>query len=285
MLSILYQTYGNEFYDFNIDKFYNYIKNGAKEYFDNFKNITASHIENRHLYMKKYIEEGLELNISDYLEKVRNNKKETKYKKKKIDKNQDYEIGAEDQLITVEEKLELREIINGIKDENFVVQPKYQRAEVKSKLKASRIIESIILGVKLPPIYLYTKIGKNGLNNDIVLDGQQRLISILKYMGESIIGEDGKYLKTYKDKYSLTGLKDLVDLNEQFYEDEKNGLNPFRKEKIQKYVFDVIRVNERGNGNFDFVDMFLRLNQNPCPISINSFEMWNSLVLLKQLRK
>lgn len=282
MLAILYNNTANEFYDFNVDKFYHYIINGAKDYFDNFKNITSEHIENRHLYMKKYIEKELELNIDSYIESTKSNKNAVKYKKVKINKNADYEIGEKTQLITVEEKLELREVIKHIKEGRFVVQPKYQRAEVKSKTKASRIIESIILGVKLPPIYLYTKTGKNGLYNDIVLDGQQRLISILAYMGESITDEDHNYLKPYKAKYSLTGLKDL-DLNGKFYEHETEELNPFKKDKIKKYIFDVIRINEQGNENFDFVDLFLRLNQNPCPISINTFEMWNSFSIIDSI--
>ena len=31
--------------------------------------------------------------------------------------------------------------------------------------------------------------------------------------------------------------------------------------------------------------MFLRLNQNPCPISINTFEMWNSFDIVKTINK
>lgn len=287
MFSILYKIYPNEFYKFNINKFCHYVENGGYEYFDNYRNITSNDIESRHSYMKKYIEQELKLNINSYLESIKNNKKVTVYKKtEEVSSTEDWNgIGSDKQLIITEETLEMSEIIKLIKQNRFVIRPNYQRAEVKSKRKASKIIESLILGVKLPPIYLYSKIYKNGLNKNIVLDGQQRLISILKFMGEPITDEEYNYIKTYKDKYALTGLKDLENLNGKVYEEGENSINEFKREPIKNYVFDVIRINERGNEKFDFVDMFLRLNQNPCPISINTFEMWNSFDIINTINK
>ena len=99
--------------------------------------------------------------------------------------------------------LKITEIIKLIKNNRFIIRPEFQRTEVKSRKKASKIIESIILGVKLPPIYVYVTRGEDGLDRYTVLDGQQRLISILKFMGEPITDEKFNYIKTYKNKYAL----------------------------------------------------------------------------------
>lgn len=175
MFAVLYKVYPDEFYNFNIDKFCHYVENGGKEYFGNYKNTTASDIEKRYSYVNKYITKELELDIGDYIESLKENKKVLIFKPdENINPNEDWNgIKANKQLIVTEETLEVGEIIKLIKQNRFIIRPNYQRAEVKSRRKASRIIESIIIGVKLPPIYLYTKTYENGLSQDIVLDGNK----------------------------------------------------------------------------------------------------------------
>lgn len=287
MFSVLYKVHPDEFYEFNIDKFCHYVENGGEEYFSNYKNITSNDIENRYAYVKNYITKELKLNINEYIESIKSNKNVLVFKAdKNISPDKDWDgIKADKQLITTEETLEISEIIRLIKQDRFVVRSDYQRAEVKSRRKASRIIESIILGVKLPPIYLYTRTDKNGISRNIVLDGQQRLIDILKFMGEPITDEKYDFIHTYKDKYALTGLKDLKGLEGKVYEEGENSISQSKREAIESYVFDVIRIHERANEKFDYVDMFLRLNQNPCPININSFEMWNSFEIINTINR
>lgn len=287
MFTILYKEYPSEFYDFNIDKLCHYVKSTGKSYFDKYKNITADHIENRHSYVKNYITEILKLDILNYLRKTKLNKKSISYKNiPKLDSKEIWTgIGSTKQVMAVNDTLEIKEIIRLIREGRFVVRSDYQRAEVKSRKKASRIIESIILGVKLPPIYLYVTREEDGLDRYTVLDGQQRLISILKFMGENITDSKNRYIKTFKNKYALTGLKDLDGLNNQVYEEGENSLNPFKKLPIQNYKFDIVKIDHQANPNFDSVDMFLRLNQNPCPISANSFEMWNCFDIINTLDK
>lgn len=287
MFSILYKCYSNEFYDFNINQFCHYVQNGAKKYFDNYKNITSENIESRHSYVKKYISEELKLDINDYLKDIKENRKKVNYiRKGKLKKDENWNgIGSTKQVITIRDTLKISEIIKLIKDNRFIIRPEFQRTEVKSRTKASKIIESIILGVKLPPIYVYVDRKDDGLDRYKVLDGQQRLISILKFMGEPITDENYNYIKTYKDKYALCGLMDFEDLNGRVYQEGENSLNQFKKEPIQNYEIEVIKIDRQGNEDFDFVDMFLRLNQNPCPIGINSFEMWNSFEIVNSIKR
>lgn len=287
MLAILYKIHSNEFYSFNINQFCHYIENGGQNYFDNYKNITPESIESRHAYMKKYIDEELKLDINDYICNTKNNKKSIQYKrssKLKSDENWNG-IGSNRQVMTVRDTLKMSEIIRLIKENRFIIRPEFQRTEVKSRKKASKIIESIILGVKLPPIYVYVTREEDGLDRYTVLDGQQRLISILKFMGEPITDENFNYIKTYKDRYALCGLKDFEDLNGRVYEEGENGINQFKREPIKNYEMEVIKIHRQANPEFDSVDMFLRLNQNPCPISVNTFEMWNSFDIINSINK
>lgn len=287
MLTILYKSYSSEFYNFNINQFCHYVQKDGKRYFDSYKNITVESIERRHAYMYKYITEELVLNIKENLDSIKNNKLKIKYKKSaKLKCDEIWNgIGSTKQVITTKDTLKVGEIIKLIKENRFIIRPEFQRDEVKSRKKASKIIESIILGVKLPPIYLYVTREKDGLDIYTVLDGQQRLISILKFMGEPITDEKFNYLKTYKNKYALCGLKDLENLNGKVYEEGENSLNQFKRAPIENCEIDVIKIDKQANPEFDSVDMFLRLNQNPCPISVNSFEMWNSFDIVKSIKK
>lgn len=261
MFAILYKEYSDDFYEFNINQLCHYVENGGKGYFDNYENWTSNSIENRYHYMKNYINKILKLNIDGYLEEVRNNKKKVAYKRKeKLQRDESWnKIGAEKQIATYLDSMKISEIIERIKENRFIIRSDYQRGEVTSRKKASRIIESIILGVKLPPIYIHVKSGADGIEKFTVLDGQQRLISILKFMGEQVTDEKYEWIKTYKNKYALCGLKDLDGLNGKVYEGE-NSLTPSKRKLIDEYVVEFIRLNEKGNEKFNPIDMFLRLN-------------------------
>lgn len=172
MLSVCYNNFSNQFYDFNIDKFCHYIQDGGQDYFETFNRISGYDTKQRINYMKEYLEKELKLDISDYSEKIKKNKKAIIYQKDiTVNKDKDWNSPfLEQQLTTRKEKMELKEIRERIKDNRFIVRPYYQRGEVISTTKASRLVESTILGVKIPPIYLYKQIQKNGLSKDIVLD-------------------------------------------------------------------------------------------------------------------
>lgn len=288
MLAILYKEYSNIFYNFNINQFCHYVEDSGKEYFDNYENWTATSIKSRYNYMKNYIEKELKLNIDEYMEEIKNEKRKRFVKRSKRPKNNEIwnKIGSEKQVATYMDSMKISEIIKLIKEERFIIRTNYQRGEVKSRKKASRIIESILLGVKLPPVYIYVNIGEDGLERYTVLEGQQRLIGILKFIGEQITDEKYKFIKTFKNKYALCGLKDFEDLNGKVYEEGENSISESKRSLIKDYVLDFIRINKEGNENFNPVDMFLRLNQNPCPIGNNSFEFWNAYDnITKEIKK
>ncbi|YAF95718.1 MAG: DUF262 domain-containing protein [Nodularia sp. CChRGM 3473] len=81
----------------------------------------------------------------------------------------------------------------------FLVRPSYQRSEVISVSKASSIIESILLDISLPPIFIYKR--KDGTSE--VIDGQQRLLTILGFIGEKYIDENGRQCTTKNSGFAL----------------------------------------------------------------------------------
>lgn len=162
------------------------------------------------------------------------------------------------------------EIRTDIKTNRYLVRPSYQRQEKVTQLKASSIIESILLGINLPPIFVYKK--NDGTKE--VVDGQQRLLSIIGFLGERYMDENGVLTITRINNFKLKGLKILDELNSKNY----SGLSEIYKDKILDFTIDVIIIEESLNPDFDPTDLFIRLNNKPYPIQQNSFEMWNSTV-------
>lgn len=173
MFAILYKVYSNEFYQFNIDKLCHYIEDGGEIYFQNYNNNKKINIRERYEYLGEYIQTKLKLDLSSYKEDIKENKLKTRYTRKtEIDRDKAWNgIQADKQLIANVETMVVSEVLDKLKQKRFIIQSAYQRSEVKDIYKASKIIESIILGIKLPPIYLYvTTNPEDGLNTYTVMD-------------------------------------------------------------------------------------------------------------------
>lgn len=153
----------------------------------------------------------------------------------------------------------------------FIVRPSYQRNEVVNLTKASSIIESIILGIKLPALFIYKR--NDGVAE--VIDGQQRILTILGFIGESYIDAEGKTIITKNHKFSLRTPRILKDLKGKKFEDFDDKL----KNKILDFELFIVEIEEKLNPDFNPVDLFIRLNDKPFPIKEHSFEMWNSWVI------
>lgn len=160
------------------------------------------------------------------------------------------------------------EIIEELSAKRYLLRPSYQRLEKINRSKASAIIESILLGVYLPPLFIY----KSTKGTKEVVDGQQRLLSILGFMGKQYMDENGELVYS---KHNNFPLKDLAILKQN----EKNrfsDLDDYQQDKIYDFDLSIIEIDGKINPNFDPIDLFIRLNQKPYPIKNNSFEMWNS---------
>ncbi len=70
-------------------------------------------------------------------------------------------------------------IENICKSENFIIQPYFQRNYVWDNEKKSGLIESILIGIPIPCIYVYLD---NDTKTEVVIDGQQRLTTIKNFV-------------------------------------------------------------------------------------------------------
>lgn len=164
----------------------------------------------------------------------------------------------------------VEEIINELNNNKYLIRPSYQRQEKVNTRKASSIIESILLGIYLPPIFVF----KNKSSIKEVIDGQQRLLSILGFMGKTYKDEKGVSQHSKNNNFSLSNLKILKDLNGKKF----SSLPENYIEKIYDFDLNIIEIDYKVNESFDPIDLFIRLNNKPYPIKDNSFEMWNSTV-------
>ncbi len=159
----------------------------------------------------------------------------------------------------------------------FLVRPSYQRKEVINPTKASSIIESILLGITLPAIFVFKR--TDGISE--VIDGQQRILTLLGFIGAGYVDERGNTAFSKNHKFSLRSLKILKELD-KFGFDE---LSDEQRDRILDFQLYIVEIDEKQSPNFDPIDLFIRLNDKPYPIRINSFEMWNSWVNVDIVQK
>lgn len=165
-------------------------------------------------------------------------------------------------------RISIDDVVRLMNKRRFLIRPSYQRKEVINLKKASSIIESILLGIALPAIFIFKR--EDGTSE--VIDGQQRLLTLLGFIGSEYIDEKGRSQSSKNYKFSLRGLKILSELN---------GVKFERLEiELQNKIFDfplyIVEIDQQANPQFDPIDLFIRLNDKPYPIRENSFEMWNS---------
>ncbi|RYU83822.1 GmrSD restriction endonuclease domain-containing protein [Hymenobacter persicinus] len=136
----------------------------------------------------------------------------------------------------------IREFASMTADGELVLQPEYQRNFVASAAISSRLIESVLMDVPIPVIYLAQE--RDGTYS--VIDGQQRLTSFLSFV-------DGKYPNG--DEFKLTGLTVLTELNRLTFSQLSRELQT----KIRTTTIHSIIIKKESNEDIKF-EIFERLN-------------------------
>lgn len=150
--------------------------------------------------------------------------------------------------------MSIGELINLHKDEELIINPDFQRYFRWSNTQKSRLIESILLGIPIPSIFLFQR--DDGIWE--VVDGLQRISTLLQFMSELPEVED----VPKKGRLVLEGTKYLPHLEGMVWEkqDEKdlelpNNLKLFIKRA--KLNLSIILNDSGENAKFD---VFQRLN-------------------------
>jgi len=129
------------------------------------------------------------------------------------------------------------DIVRMIEDKEINLNPEYQRNYVWDNKRASMLIESIILNVPIPVVY----VSQEEDDSWTVIDGLQRLSS----------------LKRFFDKdFKLTGLEILNDLNKS----DAKTLNPKALRILRNGLLRIIVISHDSNEEIKY-DVFMRLNR------------------------
>jgi len=142
----------------------------------------------------------------------------------------------------------IRQIYDMYVEKNIFVPPEYQRQFVWGTERESALIESIMLGIPVPSLFMAT----NSDSTWEIVDGVQRLSTIVHFIGAS-----KELLQTVNRKTSLqiAGLEKLDTLN-------KFGFSDLAKSVQLMFMTRPIRVtvlNDKSDLNVRF-DLFERLN-------------------------
>jgi hypothetical protein len=157
------------------------------------------------------------------------------------DVNLDIEVGQR-KIIWQAKDFSIREFLTMKNDGELVLQPTYQRNFVATDLIASKLIESILLDVPIPVVYLAEE--QDGSYS--VIDGQQRLTSFLSFLA-------GKFPDNRP--FKLSGLKVLPEINRRFFIDLDSEL----QKKIRSTTIHSIIIKKESNPDIKF-EIFERLN-------------------------
>lgn len=146
------------------------------------------------------------------------------------------------------------EVLNLYKDNELDIHPEFQRVFRWIPQQKSRLIESLLLGIPLPPIYVASN--ENGIWE--VIDGVQRLSTIFEFMGElSGPKSDTDDEVVQKPAFILEATKHLPSLKGATYA----GLDQTLKLEFKRTRLDVkILEREKGSASTGKFDLFERLN-------------------------
>jgi hypothetical protein len=148
------------------------------------------------------------------------------------------------------------------KDGDLDIQPDFQRGFVWDIVKASRLIESILLDIPLPVIYLSQE--KDG--KEYVIDGQQRLTSFFSFIDGKLPDPKLPFGKDFK----LSNLNVFTELNGKYFKDLPREL----QKKIRFYKIRTITFRKESEQDLKF-EVFERLNTGS--VSLNDQELRNCI--------
>ena len=166
------------------------------------------------------------------------------------------------------------------KDGDLDISPVYQRLFRWDMEQQSALIESILLQIPIPPIYVY----QSGDGKWNLIDGQQRLSTIFKFMG--ILKKDMQDVEREEtdaslyEREPLTKTKFLPALEGKYWEDEnpEKSLTDAQRRYIKRSKILIIII-DKSSDSFAQYEMFQRLNTGGSHLSPQ--EIRNCLLVVK----
>lgn len=136
--------------------------------------------------------------------------------------------------------------------------PSFQRGFVWQIKQSSTLIESFLLGLPVPPIFFYI----DSSNKNLVIDGQQRLLSVFYFFEGYFGSETGK---GKRQVFRLSGL----NKKSPYYNQRFVDLTESDRRKLETSVLRAINVRQLSPKNEDscMYHIFERLNTGGTPLT------------------
>ena len=175
--------------------------------------------------------------------------------------------------------MSIGELTNMYRQGELIVRPEFQRFFRWSRLQKSRLIESVLLGIPIPSIFVaQTKDGRWEL-----IDGLQRISTLLELQGElraSTARQTGSFTSTITDTSPLVlqGTKYLPALEGRMWDsgDPATSLTEAQRLDIKRSKIDLKIIKRESSAETKY-DLFQRLNNYGTPLS--SAELRSSLLV------
>jgi uncharacterized protein with ParB-like and HNH nuclease domain len=143
--------------------------------------------------------------------------------------------------------MSFRELIS-MYDDDELLKPELQRKYVWEKVEASRFIESILLGLPIPSIFL----ANTPEGNKLIIDGYQRIMTVYDYVKKGVFSKDNKTFK----------LTNNEKINHRWRGKSFNELNEFDQKKIRQTTIHAIIFEQKHPKDSDssLFQIFERIN-------------------------
>jgi uncharacterized protein with ParB-like and HNH nuclease domain len=142
----------------------------------------------------------------------------------------------------------IRQLFDMIQEKMIDVSPEYQRHFIWDNIRQSQLIESLLLGIPVPSLFMAT----NKDSSWEVIDGLQRLTTIVNFIGDEMTI---KKINPNCSRLKIAGLEKLDQLNGYNYEDLPKSIQlMFMTRPLRVTV-----LNDRSDFEVRY-DLFERLN-------------------------
>lgn len=167
--------------------------------------------------------------------------------------------------------MSIGELINLYKDDELEIHPEFQRVFRWSNTQKAKFIESILLGIPIPPIFVSQR--DDGVWD--VVDGLQRLSTIFEFIG--ILKDDNNNII---NPSVLKGTKFLPSLENKMWDNSYDTDNSFTKEqrikfKRQKLDVKIIKDDSYKDAKYE---LFQRINT--AGSQLTDQELRNCLIIM-----
>ena len=148
----------------------------------------------------------------------------------------------------------LGDIKGMVADQSLIVAPAYQREFRLDKKKASRLVESVLMGLPIPSVCFH-ELDDDDCQQMEVIDGQTRIMSFILFL---------------ENEYALEGLSNLTELNKKYFRDLTTAQQNMIRRRFQ------LRATIVQNSMPDIqYEIFSRLNKGS--VKLNSQEIRNCI--------